>query len=189
MANRVCGKCGAVTVAEFCGSCGTPQATAHSSRPDPAGAPSSANPMPTGPPPRYSAQSSASVGSMPGTSSAPWGPQPTAAAPFAPQLLQGERIVAQDSFTPNLIFKHLRTTIVVTDCRVIVQSPHVLFGVIPFGESVASAPLEEIEQVRHGNLVNPRSLRIGVALLLCALLFFLLGVTGMFDSGPDYYGY
>lgn len=85
-------------------------------------------------------------------------------------VLPGETVLVDERFTPHLILKHLTSRIVLTDRRVVVQHPHALFGLIPMGYSLQSAPLHEINQVHFGHLVRNRHVAFGVGAVLWGLL-------------------
>ncbi|XVX20458.1 hypothetical protein ACQP1U_00850 [Actinomycetota bacterium] len=185
MSGRTCPSCGHEdNTGKFCVSCGASLADVtevvedHTPEPEPAPEP---QPEPT-PPPR------------------PTPPQPTANAAHpaypsvAPQptgqitLLPGERLERDVQFTPHLILQHLKTRVVLTDRRAIVQHPQTLFGIIPLGYSVSSAPWRAIDEISYGTRVRGRYLVLGALLVLWGLFTLMSGsAMGMF--GPSgYYG-
>ncbi|MCK0438491.1 hypothetical protein MUG78_03170 [Gordonia alkaliphila] len=52
-------------------------------------------------------------------------------------LLPGEQVIRHAEFTPRLILVYLKTSMVLTNRRLVVSSPNTLFGFIPHGYSWA----------------------------------------------------
>ncbi|GAB2659667.1 hypothetical protein GCM10027169_23380 [Gordonia jinhuaensis] len=84
-------------------------------------------------------------------------------------LAAGEMVRYQGQFTPHMIRAHMKTTVTITDRRVVVNKPHMLFGLIPHGYLEAESPLRHISQLSVGHHTSGRRLVLGVVLGLCAL--------------------
>lgn len=95
-------------------------------------------------------------------------------SPAQPALLPGESVRYHAALTPRLILKHLKTTLVVTDRRVIVQEPNTLFGLIPMGHLEQSAPLSSVVTVNDGEHTSSRNLLFGSISAFMAL-YLLIG--------------
>ena len=66
-----------------------------------------------------------------------------------PVLVEGETVRFQTQFTPHVIFSHLKTTVTITDRRVVVHHPNQLFGVIPSGYLQEEIPLRHVANRRR----------------------------------------
>ncbi len=97
-----------------------------------------------------------------------------------PALLAGEVVRYHGRFTPHLILTHIKTTVTITDRRVIVHDPHLLFGFIPHGYIQHEAPLRHVSQISSGNATSGRHIFYGVGLVFLALWMF----TTDFLGGP-----
>lgn len=73
-------------------------------------------------------------------------------APPPITLLPGEQVIRHAEFTPRLILVYLKTSMILTNRRLVVSSPNTIFGFIPHGYSVQSAPLSAISDVACGNM-------------------------------------
>lgn len=94
-------------------------------------------------------------------------------------LLPGEQVIRHIDFTPRLILTYLKTTMILTNRRVVVSSPNTLFGFIPHGYSVHAAPLETVTDVACGNgretgLAGRFLLTVVPLLVVLFALFYLL---------------
>lgn len=107
----------------------------------------------------------------------------TAAPPIA--MLPGESIIRQQSFTPHLILTYLKTTVILTNRRLVVSSPNTIFGLIPHGYSVHTAPIESITDVAYGNGRETGAMGKLTLLLvpLIALFLFVVLVLPTFGAG------
>lgn len=94
-------------------------------------------------------------------------------------LMRGETTQIDVSFSPHLILQHLRTRVLLTDRRVIVQWPHTLFGVIPLGYACGSAPLDAINQVNHGHMMRSGRVLAGASALAAGVLTLFAGSQGV----------
>ncbi|MDL9948665.1 hypothetical protein QSJ19_24380 [Gordonia sp. ABSL11-1] len=92
----------------------------------------------------------------------------TAAAPST-GIVAGEIIRYQGQFTPHFILTHIKSTVTITDRRVIVHHPHLLFGFIRHGYIQHEAPLRHVSQISTGNATSTRRIVYGVAALFVAL--------------------
>ena len=92
-------------------------------------------------------------------------------------LMPGESTTLDVSFSPHLILQHLRTRVLLTDRRVVVQSPHAIFGIVPMGYACGSAPLDAIDQINHGHMMRGTNILAGTIALL-------LGIVMLFSFGP-----
>ena len=73
----------------------------------------------------------------------------TSAPPI--NLLPGESVLKHSVFTPYLIRAHLKTTMILTDQRVVVSRPNTIFWFIPHGHTTQAAPLEAVSDVSCGD--------------------------------------
>jgi hypothetical protein len=93
--------------------------------------------------------------------------------------LPGERVIHHAEFTPRLILRHLKVTVILTDQRVYMSEPHTLFAVIPHGRYTNSVPLNTISDVAAGNHTSSRGLFWGTCSILLGLLMLILpGIVG-----------
>lgn len=169
----VCARCDAAgNTGAFCFHCGAPQAVAQPV----VTAPPVASPpaAPSYPVPSYPVTQQSPV--PPSTHRELGAPRVDRGASFgsstAPDipLLPGERVDLDISFSPHLILSHLRTRVLLTEHRVVVQSPHALFGIIPMGYACASAPLNEISQINHGHMARSGRVAAGAGIAIFGLL-------------------
>ncbi|MGV9671529.1 hypothetical protein ACWDPV_13190 [Gordonia sp. NPDC003504] len=94
--------------------------------------------------------------------------------------LPGERVIHHAEFTPRLILRHLKVTVILTDQRVYMSEPHTLFAVIPHGGYTNSVPLNTISDVAAGNHTSSRGLFWGTCSILLGLLMLILpGIAGV----------
>ncbi len=93
-------------------------------------------------------------------------------------LLQDEQIRHQAQFSPNLILTHLKTTLVVTDRRVIVNHPNTVFGVFPKGYTESTSALSDISEVTTGEIHSGREMTYGVGACLVGVMMLFLGIMG-----------
>lgn len=105
-------------------------------------------------------------------------------APFNPSdqtvLVPGEQVRLSETFSPNVILKHLTVTLTVTDRRVIVRQPNTIFGLIPLGYLESTSGLHHIAGVTAGESFSTRRVLYGAAAIIFGL-FALLG--GSFLAG------
>ncbi|UEA57821.1 hypothetical protein LK459_14530 [Gordonia otitidis] len=99
------------------------------------------------------------------------------AAAAQPPLLQGETVQFHAQFSPRLILKHIKTTVTVTNRRVVVHEPHVIFGFIEHGHYLGEIPLRHVAQISTGNTTSSRRLMIGTACVLLGVVFFMSGLA------------
>lgn len=101
--------------------------------------------------------------------------------PTGIQIVQSEQVRYQAYFSPNLILKHLKVELMLTDKRVVVRSPNTIFGLIPLGYLERSAPLDKVAEVAAGESVSTRKLVYGGLAALFGLLTFVstgIGIGG-----------
>ena len=103
-------------------------------------------------------------------------PQPVMQQPaIAFQLMEGEEILLQDTFTASAIFRWMTTSVVVTNKR-FVSRGHRFLGIIPVGSfelsyfqgSLASLDIER-------GMVDPLGFLIGVVVAFYSLVLFMMG--------------
>ncbi|MDI9602983.1 MAG: zinc-ribbon domain-containing protein [Acidobacteriota bacterium] len=99
-------------------------------------------------------------------------------------LLPQERQLYEASFAPKLLAPHLLTYLTVTDKRVIVRHPNTIFGFVPLGYFMSSAPHSSVQQVDSG--MNMRSTKVlgGGAALLMGLWFIFSAFGGYRGVDP-----
>lgn len=91
-------------------------------------------------------------------------------------LLPGEQVLQHVEFSPRLILKHLKVTMILTDARLYVSEPHTILGFIPHGYYAHAAPLECISDVQSGNRMSTRQATYGAMMFVAA--FVLMGGIG-----------
>ncbi|MCE1178376.1 MAG: zinc ribbon domain-containing protein [Micrococcales bacterium] len=191
MSGRTCPACGHEDNAgKFCVACGSAidVAAETPSSPAPAGADAQpgvaypatsplGSPAPAGPR-STTPHASAAPAAYPAVA-----PQPTGQI----SLLPGERLERDVQFTPHLILQHLKTRVVLTDRRAIVQHPQTIFGIIPLGYYLSSAPWDAIDGISYGTRVRTRYVVAGAILVLWGLL--TLATGGIMSALGGYGGY
>ncbi len=164
-----CTSCGRVgNVSAFCGMCGA-------SRPVEVAVAQSVSAPTTA---RAAAPMASPAPTMSPTSVPSYPQSATAAEAPGIALMPGETTRLDASFSPHLILQHLRTRVLLTDRRVIVQSPHTLFGIIPMGYACGSAPLDAVDQINHGHMMRSSRVLAGLAALLFGLYLLVLPMGG-----------
>ncbi|MDV7198341.1 hypothetical protein R4172_12290 [Rhodococcus kroppenstedtii] len=73
-------------------------------------------------------------------------------------LATGERARFSEEFSPNMILTQFKTTMVITDRRVIVRQPNAIFGIIPRGYNEQTSPLRHVSQINAGESFSTRKL-------------------------------
>ncbi|MBY6368135.1 variant leucine-rich repeat-containing protein [Rhodococcoides corynebacterioides] len=73
-------------------------------------------------------------------------------------LAPGERARFSEEFSPNIILTQFKTTMVITDRRVIVRQPNAIFGIIPRGYNEQTSPLRHVSQINAGESFSTRKL-------------------------------
>ncbi|NIL82505.1 variant leucine-rich repeat-containing protein [Rhodococcoides kroppenstedtii] len=73
-------------------------------------------------------------------------------------LAPGERERFSEQFSPNIILTQFKTTMVITDRRVIVRQPNAIFGIIPRGYNEQTSPLRHVSQINAGESFSTRKL-------------------------------
>ncbi|GAB41268.1 hypothetical protein [Gordonia sputi] len=100
-----------------------------------------------------------------------------------PPLLEGEVVEYHAQFSPRLLLKHIKTTVTLTNRRVIVHEPHVIFGFIEHGHFLGEIPLRHVSQISTGNTTSSRRIMWGTIAVLVGLFFLMssgaLGLTGV----------
>lgn len=81
-------------------------------------------------------------------------------------------------YSPNLIFKHLRSTLAITDRRVVVQSPSTIFDIFPVDMSETTSPLHAVADVSAGDHQSTRKIAMGAVATIMALLSLITGFAG-----------
>ncbi|MFW0874787.1 hypothetical protein [Rhodococcoides corynebacterioides] len=97
-------------------------------------------------------------------------------------LAPGERQLFSEQFSPNMFLTQFKTTMVITDRRVIVRRPNALFGVIPMGYNEETSPLRHISQVNAGESFSTRHMLYGGLAIVLGLIN-LGGGGSMFGGG------
>ncbi|MFT3661227.1 MAG: hypothetical protein QM809_07455 [Gordonia sp. (in: high G+C Gram-positive bacteria)] len=101
-------------------------------------------------------------------------------------FLPGEVVIRQYQFTPRLILVYLKTTMILTDRRLVVSSPNTIFGFIPHGYSIHAAPLENISDIAYGNGRETGMLGRLLILLIPLAVVLLLGFS-FFSASLGYF--
>ena len=81
------------------------------------------------------------------------------------------------SFSPPLFF--LRTSVALTDRRVVASSPNVVLGLFPAGANTVTFPLNQVASSQVGNSYGVGSVVVGLILAVVGLLL-LTGVAVVF---------
>lgn len=117
-------------------------------------------------------------------------------------LAPGEQGVYQQLFSPNLLLFWMKTSLSITNRRVVARHPNTIFGVIPLGYNETSMPISAIAQVNTSLTVKPARLIVfgilaigcifmgignlgsamGIALLLFGVWFTLMAANGIFSQ-------
>lgn len=92
------------------------------------------------------------------------------------QLLPGERVLQHVEFSPRLILRHLKVTMILSNQRLYVTEPHTLFMFIPHGYYTHTAPLECISDVQAGNQLNSKRATFGGFMCLLAFMSLFVGM-------------
>ncbi|NKY61090.1 hypothetical protein HGA04_04870 [Gordonia rubripertincta] len=108
-------------------------------------------------------------------------------AAMQPALLMGESVRFQTQFTPHMILTYLKTTVTVTDRRVIVHHPHQLFGVIPYGYLQKEVPLRHVAQISSGSATSTIRILFALAVFCFAIGVIFLGREAV-DPGSILFG-
>lgn len=90
-------------------------------------------------------------------------------------ILPDEHVRYEASFTPHLILKHIKTTLVVTDRRVLVHHPHVIFGFIEHGYAKREIPLRHVSLVAAGTRTSTSEV---IKAVVAALVGFVVITSG-----------
>jgi len=93
-----------------------------------------------------------------------------------PSLLQGETIYHQTQFTPSAVTPHLKTTVTVTDRRVIVHRPQTIFGFIERGYLLEETPLRHVTEVTSGNTTSTRHITYGSAAVFVGFMALMMSM-------------
>ncbi|GAA1908489.1 MAG: hypothetical protein INR72_02920 [Williamsia herbipolensis] len=96
-----------------------------------------------------------------------------------PELQSDEVVRFEQQFTPRMFLSHIKTTVVVTDRRVMVHTPHVIFGFIEHGYIKREIPLRHVSQISSGTATSTSRIVYAVGCALFALMLF----SGGFASG------
>jgi hypothetical protein len=104
----------------------------------------------------------------------------TTSSTTAPEiaLLPHERQLYEATFAPKLLAPHLLTYLTVTDKRIIVRHPNTIFGFVPLGYFMSSAPHSSVEQVDSGMNMHSTKVLGGGAALLSGLWLILTSFGG-----------
>lgn len=102
------------------------------------------------------------------------------AAAAQPPLLDGEVVHYHAQFSPRLILKHIKTTVTLTNRRVIVHEPHVIFGFFEHGHFLGEIPLRHVAAISTGNTTSSRRIMWGTFAILLGLL--VLGSGAVLQS-------
>lgn len=95
---------------------------------------------------------------------------------FSP--LQNEQVLLHSEFSPNLILKHLKVTMILTNQRVYLHEPHTVLGFIPFGGRQQSVPLECVSDVSSGEHTSSSRAMMGAGAAIFGVLMLLGGAIG-----------
>ncbi|MCX2963145.1 hypothetical protein [Gordonia aquimaris] len=100
-----------------------------------------------------------------------------------PALLAGEVVRYHGQFTPRTFVTHAKTTVTVTDRRVIVHDPHLLFGIFRHGFIQHEAPLRHVSRLSLGTKASGRRMFYGAVSIVLALTFFATAASLGVSSG------
>ncbi|AMY20466.1 MULTISPECIES: variant leucine-rich repeat-containing protein [Nocardiaceae] len=82
-------------------------------------------------------------------------------------LAHGERARFSEEFSPNIILTQFKTTMVITDRRVIVRQPNAIFGIIPRGYNEQTSPLRHVSQINAGeSFSTPKLIQGGLGVIM-----------------------
>ena len=95
--------------------------------------------------------------------------------PGGAPLGSDEQIVTEGSYSFSPLLFFLRTSIALTDRRVVASSPNVILGVIPAGSNAVTYPLNQVASSQVGNSYSAGAVIIG-------LILFLIGLVGIFSG-------
>lgn len=93
------------------------------------------------------------------------------------EIAPGEVIRYSAQFSPNLLFTHLKTSVVITETRVIVRRPNTIFAIVPMGYIEHTSPIQHISQLSAGEALSSRRVTAGVIAMLLALYAFVVAVS------------
>ncbi len=93
-------------------------------------------------------------------------------------ILPDEQVRYEASFTPHLILKHIKTTLVVTDRRVLVHHPHVIFGFFEHGYAKREIPLRHVSLVAAGTRTSTSEVIKAVVAALVGIAAITSGYGG-----------
>lgn len=99
-----------------------------------------------------------------------------------PDLHADETIRFEQRFTPRMFLTHLKTTVVVTDRRVLVYHPRVIFGVVEHGYAKGEIPLRHVAQISSGTTTSTGRILGAIGCLVLALGLFT-GSTLLVSEG------
>lgn len=104
-------------------------------------------------------------------------------------LLPGETVIQHSNFTPYLIRAHLKTTVILTDRRVVMTKPGTIFWFIPHGYTTHTTPLEAVSDVACGD--GRQSGAFGGMATMTALVFlavlFILSMIVLWEGSSGSY--
>ena len=95
--------------------------------------------------------------------------------PGGAPLGSDEQIVTEGSYSFSPLLFFLRTSIALTDRRVVANSPNVILGVIPAGSNSVTYPLNQVASSQVGNSYS-------VGAVIVGLILALIGLVGMFSG-------
>jgi hypothetical protein len=103
-----------------------------------------------------------------------------ASLPGGAPLGSDERVIAEGtySFSPLLFF--LRTSVALTDRRVVASAPNVILGIIPAGANTVTYPLNQVASSQVGNSYSVGAVIIGIILILIGLIGIFSGTGALF---------
>jgi hypothetical protein len=92
------------------------------------------------------------------------------------ELSTTERVVKRDQFIYSIVHFFLKTTVALTDRRLVFERPNTLLGLIPIGMQKDTLPLRNVASVGT-------STKIGVWRLLLGIILAIVGVAQGFPNG------
>ena len=89
-------------------------------------------------------------------------------------LRDGESIVKEQLFTPNLLLFWMKTKFVLTNKRLVVYKPNFIFGLIPKGYERLDQPLRTISAISSSTKYNIISFIFGVIMFIFGVNTFIV---------------
>ena len=86
------------------------------------------------------------------------------------ELSTTERVVKRDGFIFSLPYFFLKTTVALTDRRLVFERPNTMLGVIPIGRQSDTLPLRNVASVGTSTRIGFVQLILGILLALGGLV-------------------